>query len=46
MRKKCAYVCETDYSSEKSKSDKILVNRFPRCETETEKGLKFYLKLI
>ena len=38
MGKKCSfYACKTNYSSEKSKSDKISVYRFPKDETVKRK---------
>ena len=41
MEKKCCvYARKTNYSSEKLKSDKILVYRFPKDETEKEKWIK------
>ena len=41
MGKKCyVYACKTNYSSEKLKSDKISVYRFPEDETEKEKWIK------
>ena len=33
-RKCCVYACKTNYSTEKLKSDKILVDRFPKDEKE------------
>ena len=41
MGKKCCdYVFKTNYSSEKSKSDKMSVYSFSKDETETEKWIK------
>ena len=36
----CVFECETNYSSEKLKSDKISVYLFPKDETEKEKRIK------
>ena len=41
MGTKCyVYACKTNYSSEKLKSAKISVHRFPKDETEKEKRIK------
>ena len=42
-KKCCVYACKTNYSSEKLKSDKILVHRFPKDETEKEKWINAIL---
>ena len=42
-KKYCVYACKTNYSSEKLKSDKILVHRFPKDETEKEKWINAIL---
>ena len=39
-KKFCVYACKTNYSSEKLKSDKILVYLFPKDEKEKEKWIK------
>ena len=39
-KKFCVYACKTNYSSEKLKSDKISVYRFPKDEREKEKWIK------
>ena len=39
-KKYCVYACKTSYSSEKLKSDKILVYLFPKDEKEKEKWIK------
>ena len=39
-KKYCVYACKTNYSSEKLKSDKILVYLFPKDEKEKEKWIK------
>ena len=39
-RKCCVYACKIYYSSEKLKSDKISLYRFPKDETEKEKWMK------
>ena len=39
-KKYCVYACKTNYSSEKLKSDKILVYLFPKDEKENEKWIK------
>ena len=36
-KKCCVYACKTNYSSEKLKSAKISLYRFPKDETEKEK---------
>ena len=39
-KKYCFYACKTNYSSEKLKSEKTSVYRFPRGETEKERWIK------
>ena len=39
-KKCCVYAYKTNYSSEKSKSDRISVSRFPKDEIEKEKWIK------
>ena len=39
-KKCCVYACKTNYSSEKLKSDKISLYRFPKDETEKENWIK------